>query len=127
RAEIADMPDSTEFWREISASSENCIGQTCPEFDACWITRMRQRAIEADIVVVNPHLQCADLSVKESSYGEVIPPYDSVILDEAHLLEDVATQYFGVTVSSHRVEDLLLHDESGQNDPALHEPEGQAE
>ena len=106
RAEIADMPDSTEFWREISASSENCIGQTCPDFDACWITRMRQRAIEADIVVVNHHLLCADLAVKESSYGEVIPPYDSVILDEAHLLEDVATQYFGVTVSSHRVEDL---------------------
>src|SRR5262245_14052330 len=106
RSEIADMPDSTEFWREISASSENCIGQTCPDFDACWVTRMRQRAIEADIVVVNHHLLCADLAVKESSYGEVIPPYDSLILDEAHLLEDVATQYFGVTVSSHRVEDL---------------------
>jgi ATP-dependent DNA helicase DinG len=94
RSEIAEMPDSTEFWRELSASSENCIGQTCPDFDACWVTRMRQRAIEADIVVVNHHLLCADLAVKESSYGEVIPPYDSVILDEAHLLEDVATQYF---------------------------------
>lgn len=106
RAETAEMPDSTEFWRELSASSENCIGQTCPDFDACWVTRMRQRAIEADIVVVNHHLLCADLAVKESSYGEVIPPYDSVILDEAHLLEDVATQYFGVTVSSHRIEDV---------------------
>jgi len=106
RSEIAEMPDSTEFWRELSASSENCIGQTCPDFDACWVTRMRQRAIEADIVVVNHHLLCADLAVKESSYGEVIPPYDTVILDEAHLLEDVATQYFGVTVSSHRTEDV---------------------
>ena len=106
RSEIAEMPDSTEFWRELSASSENCIGQTCSDFDACWVTRMRQRAIEADIVVVNHHLLCADLAVKESSYGEVIPPYDTVILDEAHLLEDVATQYFGVTVSSHRTEDV---------------------
>lgn len=106
RSEIEEMPDSTEFWRELSASSENCIGLTCPDFDACWVTRMRQRAIEADIVVVNHHLLCADLAVKESSYGEVIPPYDSVILDEAHLLEDVATQYFGVTVSSHRIEDV---------------------
>jgi ATP-dependent DNA helicase DinG len=106
RAEIEDMPDSTEFWREISATSENCIGQSCPEYGPCWVTRMRERALEADIVVVNHHLLCADLAVKEGSYGEVIPPYDTLILDEAHLLEDTATQYFGVSVSSHRVEEL---------------------
>jgi ATP-dependent DNA helicase DinG len=106
RSEIADLPDTVDFWREISAASENCIGKDCPDFDPCWVTRMRQRAIEADIVVVNHHLLCADLAVKDSSYGQVIPPYDTVILDEAHLLEDVATQYFGVQVSSHRVEDL---------------------
>jgi ATP-dependent DNA helicase DinG len=106
RSEIADLPDTVDFWREISASSENCIGQACPEFDPCWVTRMRQRALEADLVVVNHHLLCADLAVRESSYGEVIPPYDTLILDEAHLLEDVATQYFGVHVSSHRVDDL---------------------
>jgi ATP-dependent DNA helicase DinG len=106
RGEIADLPDSVDFWREISAASENCIGQSCSEFDACWVTRMRQQALEADIVIVNHHLLCADLAVKETSYGEVIPAYDSVILDEAHLLEDVATQYFGVHVSSHRFADL---------------------
>ena len=106
RAEIEDMPDSVEFWREVSAASENCIGQSCSLFDSCFVTRMRQRALEADIVVVNHHLLCADLAVKDGSYGQVIPPYDTVILDEAHLIEDVATQYFGVVVSSHRVEDL---------------------
>ncbi|HWW94917.1 MAG TPA: ATP-dependent DNA helicase [Vicinamibacteria bacterium] len=106
RGEVADLPDSVDFWREISAASENCIGQSCPEFDPCWITRMRQRALEADLVVVNHHLLCADLAVKDGSYGHVIPPYDTVILDEAHLLEDVATQYFGLQVSSHRVDDL---------------------
>ena len=106
RAEIADLPDSVDFWREISAASENCIGQSCSLFDACWVTRMRQHALEADLVVVNHHLLCADLAVKDGSYGQVIPPYDTVILDEAHLLEDVATQYFGVQVSSHRVEEL---------------------
>jgi len=106
RAEIADLPDSAEFWREISAASENCIGQSCPDFDPCFVTRMRQRALEADLVVVNHHLLCADLAVKDGSYGQVIPPYDTVILDEAHLLEDVATQYFGVQVSSHRLEEL---------------------
>ena len=106
RAEVDDMPDKTDFWREISAASENCIGQACPDYGPCWITRMRERAVEADLVVVNHHLLCADLAVKEGSYGEVIPPYDTLILDEAHLLEDVATQYFGVSVSSHRVEEL---------------------
>ncbi|HEY7516644.1 MAG TPA: ATP-dependent DNA helicase, partial [Vicinamibacteria bacterium] len=107
RGEIADLPDGTEFWREISASSENCIGQSCPEFDPCWVTQMRRRALEADLVVVNHHLLCADLAVRDGSYGEVIPGFDTLILDEAHLLEDVATQYFGVTVSSHRIEDLV--------------------
>lgn len=107
RAEVHDLPDSTEFWREISAASENCIGQACSDFDTCWVTRMRRRAAEADIVVVNHHLLCADLSVRAASdFGEVIPAYDTLVLDEAHLLEDVATQYFGVQVSSHRVEDL---------------------
>ena len=103
RAEIADLPDSVDFWREIAATSENCIGQSCPDFDPCWVTRMRQRALEADLVVVNHHLLCADLAVKDSSsYGQVIPAYDTLVLDEAHLLEDVATQYFGVQVSSDR-------------------------
>jgi ATP-dependent DNA helicase DinG len=106
RAEVADLPDSVEFWREVSAASENCIGQSCSLFDACFVTRMRQRALEADLVVVNHHLLCADLAVKDGSYGEVIPPYDSIVLDEAHLIEDVATQYFGVQVSSHRLEEL---------------------
>ena len=106
RAEIADMPDSVDFWREVSAASETCIGQSCSLFDACFVTKMRQRALEADIVVVNHHLLCADLAVKDGSYGQVIPPYDTVILDEAHLVEDVATQYFGVQVSSYRVDEL---------------------
>jgi ATP-dependent DNA helicase DinG len=70
------------------------------------VTRMRQRALSADIVVVNHHLLCADLAVKESSYGAVIPEYDTLIVDEAHLLEDVATQYFGQALSVHRFDDL---------------------
>jgi ATP-dependent DNA helicase DinG len=97
RAEVADMPDSVDFWREVSAASENCIGQSCSLFESCFVTRMRQRALEADLVVVNHHLLCADLAVKDGSYGQVIPLYDTLVLDEAHLIEDVATQYFGVT------------------------------
>jgi ATP-dependent DNA helicase DinG len=107
RGEVEDLPDGALFWREISAASENCIGQSCPDFDPCWVTKMRQRALEADLVIVNHHLLCADLAVKETSYGAVIPEYDSLIVDEAHLLEDVATQYFGIQVSSHRFADLV--------------------
>jgi len=107
RAEVPDMPDSVDFWREVSAASENCIGQSCSLFDACFVTRMRQTALEADLVVVNHHLLCADLAVKDGSYGSVIPAYDTLILDEAHLIEDVATQYFGVQASSHKVEELV--------------------
>jgi ATP-dependent DNA helicase DinG len=106
RGEIAGLPDTVDFWREVSAASENCIGQSCPDFDPCWVTRMRQRALEADIVVVNHHLLCADLAVRDGSYGGVIPEYDTVVLDEAHLLEDVATQYFGSQISAYRMDDL---------------------
>jgi ATP-dependent DNA helicase DinG len=106
RAEIEDLPDNVDFWREMSAGSENCIGQSCSDFDTCWVTRMRQRALEADVVVVNHHLLCADLAVKESSFGAVIPEYDTLVVDEAHLLEDVATQYFGQQLSVHRFDDL---------------------
>ncbi len=119
RAEIADLPDTVDFWREISATSETCIGQSCSVYDACWVTKMRQRALEADIVVVNHHLLCADLAVKDGSYGQVIPPYDTVILDEAHLVEDVATQYFGVQVSSYRVEELTRDVESALKEAQL--------
>jgi ATP-dependent DNA helicase DinG len=106
RSEIEDLADGADFWREISASSENCIGASCGDFAECWVTKMREEALAAEIVVVNHHLLCADLAVKDNGFGEVIPEYDTLILDEAHLLEDVATQYFGLVVSSHRIEDL---------------------
>jgi ATP-dependent DNA helicase DinG len=127
RAEIADLPDSVDFWREISASSENCIGQQCTLFELCFVTRMRQRALEADVVVVNHHLLLADLAVRESSYGEVIPRYDALVLDEAHLVEDVATQYFGRAISSHKVDELVRDTERELAAASLHAPEVMAE
>ena len=72
----------------------------------CYVTRMRQRAAESDIVIVNHHLLCADAAVRQSAYGEVIPECHYAVLDEAHQLEDVATQYFGRAVSNYRIEDL---------------------
>ena len=107
RTEIEDLPDDLPFWGEISATSENCIGTECPQYQECFVTRMRQRAAESDLVIVNHHLLCADAAVRQSSYGEVIPACTYAVIDEAHQLEDVATQYFGVSVSTYRLERLV--------------------
>ena len=106
RAEIDGLPDNVHFWREIAATSENCIGQKCAEYQRCFVTEMRKRGAEAEIVVVNHHLLVADLAVRENDYGEVIPAYDVLILDEAHQLEAAATQHFGAQVSWNRTEEL---------------------
>ena len=106
RAEIADLPEDLPFWGEIAATSENCIGTECPRYTDCFVTRMRSRAAESNLVVVNHHLLCADAAVRQSAYGEVIPECQYAIVDEAHQLEDVATQYFGVSVSTYRFDEL---------------------
>jgi ATP-dependent DNA helicase DinG len=107
RAELANLPESLSFWRHIDARSETCLGQKCTDFDPCFITRMRDRAINSDIVVVNHHLFFADLALRNSAYGSVLPDYTAVILDEAHLIEDVASEYFGAQVSNYQIDDLL--------------------
>jgi len=107
RAELTEMPETLSFWRHVDARSETCLGQKCPDFDACYITRMRQRASDADIIVVNHHLFFADLALRGGDYGQVIPDYSAVIFDEAHQIEDVAAEYFGAQVSNYQVEDLL--------------------
>jgi len=107
RAELATLPESLSFWRHIDARPDTCLGQKCPDFDPCFITRMRDRAREADIVVVNHHLFFADLALRNGNYGSVLPEYTAVILDEAHLIEDVASEYFGSQVSNYQLDDLV--------------------
>lgn len=107
RAELSNLPEFLSFWRHIDARSDSCLGQKCPEYDACFITRMRNRAQEADIVVVNHHLFFADLSLRNGNYGSVLPDYTAVILDEAHLVEEVASEYFGAQVSNYQIDDLV--------------------
>lgn len=106
RSEIEELPEDLPFWNDISANAENCIGSDCPQYHECFVTKMRQRAAESDVVIVNHHLLCADAAVRQSAYGEVIPSCEYAILDEAHQLEDVATQYFGIAVSNYRLDDL---------------------
>lgn len=107
RAEIDELPDDYPGWSEIAATTENCLGSDCPQFGDCFITKMRQRAAESDVVIVNHHLLCADASVRHHSFGEVIPECHVLVVDEAHQLEEVATQYFGVAISNYRTDELV--------------------
>jgi ATP-dependent DNA helicase DinG len=107
RTELGDLPEDLAIWHDLAATADTCLGTECPRYDECFVTRMRQRAAEADVVVVNHHLLCADAAVRQHAYGEVIPACAHAIVDEAHQLEDVATQYFGRSVSTFRVEDLV--------------------
>jgi ATP-dependent DNA helicase DinG len=111
RAELAEMPENSQLWSKLDARTDRCIGAECQQFDRCFITEMRRRAAESDIIIVNHHLFCADLAIKAALDREpdsgVLPDAGVVVFDEAHELEDVATDYFGVSVSSVRVEELL--------------------
>ncbi len=107
RAELATLPDNIGFWRHIDARSESCIGSKCPNFEPCFITKARQASLEADIVIVNHHLFFADLALRGREYGQVLPDYSAVIFDEAHQIEDIASQYFGNQVSGYQIEDLV--------------------
>jgi ATP-dependent DNA helicase DinG len=106
RASIPNLADGSTAWAKIDARGDMCTGQKCASFDKCFITLMHRRAMESDIVVVNHHLFFADLAMKEEEFGAILPDYAAVIFDEAHELEDVAGQYFGLSISSHQIEDL---------------------
>jgi ATP-dependent DNA helicase DinG len=138
RNEIPGLPDDFRTWRDLDAGSDTCIGQKCPQFSDCYITRMRQKAEEADVIIVNQHLLCADLRVRldaqdresgeadlTQSFGQVIPDTDAIIIDEAHRFPDTATQYFGVTFSVGKTRRLhtdvqrVFRTASKQADPEL--------
>src|SRR5262249_28501545 len=109
RAELADLPDEAEAWRDVQSSSETRVGQGCDHFEACFVTRMKREAEEANVVVVNHHLFLADLALRTArqGYASAIPAYDAVVFDEAHQIEDIATDFFGVRTSSARIEALV--------------------
>ncbi len=110
RAELAELPEASLLWHKLDARADACIGQKCSEFERCFITEMRRKAMESDIIIVNHHLFFADLAIKLQAEGApdagILPEAAAVVFDEAHELEDVAGNYFGISVSNLRVEDL---------------------
>ncbi|WP_241823184.1 ATP-dependent DNA helicase [Chloracidobacterium thermophilum] len=107
RAELSSLPENLPIWSEFDARTERCLGQACPHYDECFITRARQQAREADIVIVNHHLFFADLAARRSDYGAFLPDYTRVIFDEAHEIEDTAASYFSLQISNEQFADLL--------------------
>ena len=96
-----------ELWSRLDARRDRCLGTKCQDYDRCFLTLMRQKAMEADIVIVNHHLFFADLSIRKSDVGGILPDYTAVIFDEAHELEEIATEYFGFHVSNFRISELV--------------------
>ncbi|MGA6985486.1 MAG: ATP-dependent DNA helicase [Terriglobales bacterium] len=110
RAELAELPEASALWHKLDARADTCLGQKCKDYDRCFITEMRRRAAESDIIIVNHHLFFADLSIKLEAEGApdagVLPECGAVIFDEAHELEDIAGSYFGISVSNLRLDEL---------------------
>ncbi len=125
RAELSGIPENSALWQKLDARTDACLGSTCPDYQRCFITEMRRKALESDLIIVNHHLFFADLAVRQEAAGApdagILPEAAAVIFDEAHELEEVASSYFGLSVSNVRFEELardtdaLLRGRSGQS------------
>lgn len=110
RAELTQLPEASALWHKLDARADTCLGQKCSSWDKCFVTEMRRRGAESDIIIVNHHLFFADLGIKQQAEGApdagILPEAGVVVFDEAHELEDVAGSYFGISVSAARLEEL---------------------
>ena len=122
RTELTFLPDEAELWSKLDARRETCTGQKCVQFERCFITEMHRRAADADIIIVNHHLFFADLALRQDDFGSILPEYSAVIFDEAHEIEDVASDYFGRQVSNYRFEDLARDAEQAMRITQLGKP-----
>ncbi|MDE0629028.1 MAG: DEAD/DEAH box helicase [Bryobacterales bacterium] len=107
RAELQDLPANSNLWHELDARREACTGRKCARFDDCFVTRMHQRASEADLIIANHHLFFADLSLRRDDFGSILPSYQAVVFDEAHELEGIVGQFFGASLSNFKFTELV--------------------
>ena len=106
RVEFTRIPEDHRLWARVTSTADNCLGQDCPRYSECYVAKVRKAAQEADLIVINHHLFCADMALKEDGFGELLPPVDAIIIDEAHQLPEVATRFFGQVLSSRRLLDM---------------------
>jgi ATP-dependent DNA helicase DinG len=105
-SKVNGVPDTARVWSQVTSTADNCLGQKCPEYDACHVVEARRKAMTTDIVVVNHHLLLADMVLKEEGFGELLPGADAVIVDEAHQLPETAVSFFGINVSARQLDGL---------------------
>ncbi len=129
RSEVQGLAEDSRVWPKLDARADRCTGQRCAHFEGCYLTNMHRVARESDVIIVNHHLLFADLAVKDTDFGAIIPEYSVLVLDEAHEVEDVAGQYFGMSVSNLQVQELardtrmllrMLRRKDPQTENALH-------
>ena len=107
--DIAEMPEVAEadpVWFQATSTADNCLGQECPDYDDCFLVKARKKAQDSDVLVVNHHLLCADWSIREIGFGELLPDAEVVIIDEAHQLADTASNFLGVSLGAKQLNDL---------------------
>ena len=104
--ECIELAEDSPIIPQLTSTAESCLGTDCPRYSECYVASARKKALNADLVVVNHHLFFADMAVKESGFGELIPNADVIIFDEAHQLPDIASQYFGQSLTSRQLFDL---------------------
>ncbi len=105
-AELSSVPEDAAIWPRVTSTADNCIGQQCEWFAKCHVLKARRAAQDAELVVINHHLLCADLALKEEGFGDLLPGVDAFVIDEAHQLPDTAAQFFGVSLSSRQLQEL---------------------
>jgi ATP-dependent DNA helicase DinG len=105
-AELSGIPEDAPVWPRVTSTADNCLGQQCEWLQKCHVIQARRAAQDADLVVINHHLLCADLALKEEGFGELLPGADAFIIDEAHQLPETAARFFGVTLSSRQLQEL---------------------
>ena len=106
-AELVDVPEDAPVWPLVTSTTDNCLGQECPSWSTCHLVEARRLAQEADVVIVNHHLLCADLALRGDGFGELLPSADCYVIDEAHQLPETASDFFGHALSARQLQDLV--------------------
>lgn len=104
--ELGEVAEDSPLWPRVTSTSDNCVGGDCPNFNDCFVVKARRAAQDADLLVINHHLLFADMALKEEGFGELLPGVDAVIVDEAHQIPDVASQFFSVSLGSRQLAGL---------------------
>ncbi|MEG3767287.1 ATP-dependent DNA helicase [Alteromonas sp. 14N.309.X.WAT.G.H12] len=104
--ELKSLPEDAKVLPLITSTVDNCLGRECPDYEECYLVKARRKALEADIIVVNHHLFFADMALKDTGFGELIPEADAIVFDEAHQIPDIASDYFGESISTRQLQEL---------------------